>query len=117
MLRATSEIAVAIMVPSVNEKPSSRASWCPAWRAATMSEGPATSTAMSLRTVTPDRLTPCKLMVQQRKPFLQIQGGVHIVELEAQLDHGKGHLGLYTDDHGFRTAQPRHVRDRPQRPR
>src|SRR5690625_4861179 len=108
MFRASSEMAVAIIVTSVSEKPRSWASWCPACRAVTMSSRCATSTTMSSDTVASDRLPLCELAVQQRKPLLQIQGGVHVVEREAQLDHRTGNLGLDTDDHRLRAAQPGH---------
>src|ERR1700682_4244906 len=117
MFLAISEIAVAIIVTSVSEKPSCRASSCPAWRAATMSSELLTSTTKSVGTVTPDRrLARIQLPIQQRKPFFEVQRCVHVVEHQAELDHCEGHLGLQPDDHGVRATQPSHVGDRAYRP-
>src|SRR5512133_2483156 len=101
MLRAISEIAVAIIVTSVSEKPSWRASSCPAWRAITMSSELLTSTTNSAPTVAPiRRLAGFQVPIQKRKSLLQIQRGVHVVEHQPQLDHREGHLGLQAHDHG-----------------
>src|SRR5258708_16703076 len=117
MFLAISEIAVAIIVTSVSEKPSCRASSCPAWRAATMSSELLTSTTKSVGTVAPDRrLARVQLPIQQRKPFFEVQRRLHVVEHQAELDHGEGHLRLQADDHRIRAAQPRHVGDRAYRP-
>src|SRR4029453_965282 len=117
MLRAISEIAVAIIVTSVSEKPSCRASSCPACRAATMSSELLTSTTKSVGTVATDRrLARFQLPIQQRKTFFEVQRRVHVVEHQSELDHGEGHLGLQPHDHGVRTAQPSHVGDRSYRP-
>src|SRR5690242_16637937 len=117
MLRAISEIAVAIIVTSVSEKPSCLASSWPAWRAATMSSGLLTSTTKSVVTVTPDRrFSTVELAIQQREPFFQIQRGMHVVECQPQLNHRERDFGLQADDDGVRAAQSGHVRDRAQRP-
>src|SRR4051794_6884971 len=117
MLRAISEIAVAIIVTSVNENPSWRASSCPAWRAVTMSSGLMMSTTKSAATVAPIRRVPrFELPIQQRKALFQIQRRVHVVEHQPELHHCEGHLRLQPDDHGVRAAQPSHVGDRAYRP-
>src|ERR1700681_2367686 len=117
MFLAISEIAVAIIVTSVSEKPSCRASSCPAWRAATMSSELLTSTTKSVGTVTPDRrLTRFQLPIQQRKTFFEVQRRVHVVEHQPELDHREGHLRLQPDDHRIRAPQPGHVGDRSYRP-
>src|SRR5580692_3936057 len=100
MLRATSEIAVAIIVTSVSEKPNLRAKLWPACRAATMSSGLPTSTVTSSATVESDRFPQPQLAIQQRQTLFQIQRRVHIVEHQPQLDHGKRHLRLQADNHG-----------------
>src|SRR4051794_8920467 len=105
MLRAISEIAVAIMVTSVSEKPSCRASSWPAWRAVTMSSGLLTSTTKSAATIGPvRRLLRFELSVQQRKTFLEVQSRIHVVEHQPELNHREGHLGLQPHDHGVRPA-------------
>src|SRR5690349_13534044 len=118
MLRAISEIAVAIIVTSVNEKPSWRASSCPAWRAVTISSGLLMSTTKSVGTIASDRRLPVvELAVQQCKTLFQVQRGVHVVEGQPQLNHGERDFGLQTHDHRVRAAQPGHVRDGSKRPR
>src|SRR5947208_2457711 len=117
MLRAISEIAVAIIVTSVSEKPSWRASSCPAWRAVTMSSELLTSTTKSVGTVAPDRRSArFQLPIQQRETFFEVQRCIHVVEHQPELDHCEGHLRLQPDDHGVRAAQPGHVGDRAARP-
>src|ERR1700744_4862090 len=116
MLRATSEIAVAIMVTSVNEKPRSWASWWPAWRAATMSSGWPTSTTTSSTTVTSDRFARSQSPVQQRETLLEVQRGVHVNKEDAELDHRERHFGLQPHDYGVGAAQLGHVCNRLQRP-
>src|ERR1700757_1432922 len=111
MFRAISEIAVAIMVTSVTENPRSSASWWPALRASTMSSGLSMLTTMSPATIAPDR----RFATQQAKALFEIQRGVHVVERQPQLDHGKSHLWLQTHDHSVCAAQPGHMRDGPQR--
>src|SRR5437660_9112 len=113
MLRAISEIAVAIIVTSVRVNPKSIASWWPALRAATMSSEVLMATTVSAATVAPDhRFTQPQLLVQQRYALFEIERGAHIVEGQPQLHHGERHLWLQTDDHRGRPAQPGHVRDR-----
>ena len=118
MLRAISEIAVAIIVTSVSEKPSCRASSMPglAGRDDVVGVVDRDHDSQSA-TVAPDRrFADPQLPVQQREALFEVQRGVHVVERQAQLDHGERHLGLQADDHGVRAAQPGHVRDRAQRP-
>src|SRR5258707_12527843 len=100
MLRATSEIAVAIIVTSVSEKPNLRAKLWPACRAATMSSGLPTSMVTSSATREYDRFPHPQLAIQQCQTLFQIQRRAHIVEHHPHLDHGKRHLVLHADHHG-----------------
>src|SRR4051794_36354047 len=107
MLRATSEIAVASRVWSVELSSSSLASSRARWRAVTTSASD--SMAIRLSASTGERLL--ELGLQQRQPLFEVQGGLDVLELHPELDHGEGHLGLDADDHRLGAAQPRHVRD------
>src|SRR4051812_33840486 len=107
MLRATSEIAVASSVWSVELRSSSFASSRARWRAVTTSASDSIAIRLSASTV--DRLL--ELVPEQRQPLLEIEGGLDVLELHPELDHREGHLGLDPDDHRLRPAQPRHVRD------
>src|SRR4051812_237172 len=113
MLRATSEIAVARSVWSVLLSSRSPASSRARWRAVTTSASD--SIAMRLSACTGERLL--QLVAQQRQPFLEIQRGLHVLELHAELDHRERDLRLDADDHGLGAAQARHVRDPAQRAR
>src|SRR5215210_6723829 len=107
MLRATSEIAVASSVWSVELRSSSPASSRARWRAVTTSASDSIAIRLSASTV--ERLL--ELGLQQRQPLLEIEGGLDVLELHAQLDHREGDLGLDADDHRLGAAQPGHVRD------
>src|SRR3954464_7621210 len=100
MFLAISEMAVAIIVTSVSEKPSSRASLCPACRAVTMSSESRTSTTVSVGNVSSFYRSARgrRLRVEQREPLLQVECGVHPVEDQAELHHREGDLGLQTHD-------------------
>src|SRR5207248_8050808 len=113
MLRATSEIAVTISVRSIVEKPSRADSSRPFSRAATTSASELTWTKTS--SVTVGGLL--ELRVEEGKPLLEVQGGVHVFEAHSELDHRKGHLGLNAHDHRLCATQSRHVGDPAQRPR
>src|SRR3954453_17217053 len=107
MLRATSEIAVASSVWSVELSSSSAASSRARWRAVTTSASDSIAIRPSASTV--ERLL--ELVAQQRQPFLEVQGGLDVLELHPELDHGEGNLGLDADDHRLGAAQARHVGD------
>src|SRR6267378_4649834 len=118
MLRAISEMAAAITVWSPLENPASAARSRPRWRAVTTSTSAAIGISSSSATVDASRAAldaELRLLVEEEEAFLEIQGGGHTFEREAELHHREGDLGLNPDDHRFRTAQPRHVRDVPQR--
>src|SRR5215203_1001744 len=107
MLRATSEIAVASSVWSVELSSRSAASSRARWRAVTTSASD--SIAMRLSTSTVERLL--QLGLQQREPLFEVQGGLDVLELHPELDHREGDLGLDADDHRLGPAQAGHVRD------
>src|SRR5487761_1273449 len=110
MLRATSEMAVAIMVASTAEKPSSWASCRPAWRVATTSE----SWLIAKRRL--PIAGPLPGQAQAEQGVIQVEGGDDVVEVDTQLGHREGHVGTDAGDHGARTAQVRRVRDGPEQP-
>src|SRR4051794_20592381 len=114
MLRATSEIAVASSVWSVELSSSSTAISRARWRAVTTSASDSIGidTALSAGTVAglPGGL-------QQREALLEVEGRLHVLEAHAQLNHREGHLGLDPDDHRRGAAQAGHHRDPAQRPR
>src|SRR5437660_430654 len=113
MLRATSEMAVAMNVRSVREKPIRSASSRPFWRATTMSAsvviGMTSSSATAVAAPHPGPL------VQEREALLEVQGGMYVLEAHAQLDHGERHLGLDPHDDRDRASKVGHVGDRPER--
>src|SRR3954468_11828403 len=104
MLRATSEIAVASSVWSVELRSSSPASWRARWRAVTTSASDSIAIRSSASTV--GRLL--ELDAQQGQPLLEVERGLHVLELHAELDHRERHLGLDPDDHRLGAAEPRH---------
>src|SRR5919106_1435499 len=103
MLRATSEIAVAMSVASVLEKPSSRARRLPSARATTMSRSEAMGTRTSSSIAFPLSPPP-----EECQPFLQIERGVHPFQGQPQLNQGESHLRLDSDNHRFRPLQLGH---------
>src|SRR5258708_6151761 len=109
MLRATSEMAVAMRVRSVRENPSWAARSLPIWRAATMS----VSADTVMRTSSATALAALEHPVEVRQPLLEVKGGVDLFHAHAELNHGEGHLGLDPDDDHHRPSQPGHVGDRP----
>src|SRR5215207_5116562 len=113
MLRATSEIAVASSVWSVELSSSSPASSRARWRALTTSASDSMAIRLSASTVE----WLLELVLEQRQPFLEVERRLHVLELHAQLDHRERHLGLDPDDHRLGAAQPGHVRDPAQRAR
>src|ERR1041384_6117694 len=112
MLRAISEIAAAITVWSPALKPTCSASSRPCCRALTTS----TSDAMVITTSSDMIAARLDLTVEEHESFLEVQGGRHPFQREAELHYGEGDLRLDADDHRLGAAQPRHVREIAQRP-
>src|SRR5262249_47955853 len=106
MLRATSEIAVAMRVASLAGNPARVASSRPFWRAATMSA----SSSMPTR-VSADTTTSRERGGEDREAILEVERRVDAVESETELDHGGGDLGLDARDHRLRAAQLGGLRD------
>src|ERR1051325_987432 len=94
MLRATSEIAVAMRVASLAGKPAWVASSRPFCRAATMSASWSIPTRVSACTATSRQRGS-----QNREAVLEIERRVDPVEPEAELHHGGGDLGVDARDH------------------
>src|SRR5689334_16340179 len=116
MLRATSEIAVASSVWSVLERSRSAASARARWRAVTTSESDSIAIRSSRRSAaTVAGAFPGRL--EQGEALLEVQRGLHVLEVHPELDHREGHLGLDAHDHGLGAAQPRHLGDAAQRAR
>src|SRR5919202_3865550 len=111
MLRAISEIAVAISVASVLEKPSCVASARPSARAGTMSE----SEVMGTRISSPILAVPPRPSVEHRERLVEIERRVERLEVQVELHHRYRDVGLDTDDHGLRAAEPGGHRDRAKR--
>src|SRR6266540_2389637 len=110
MLRATSEMAVAMSVWSVPEKPQLAASSRPFWRASTMSCSCSMATRTSASSSAP-RAAPRWEQAEHLHAFLEIERGGGAVEGEAELDHGDGDVGLDAHDHRTRAAQAGGVGD------
>src|SRR6266581_985350 len=102
MLRATSEMAVAMKVRSVRVKPSRSASSRPFCRASTMSVSAAIGmTTSSATAVAAPHSGP---LVQKGEALFEVQGSVDILEAHPELDHGERHFGLDPhDDRGRAT--------------
>src|SRR5919199_2963431 len=111
MLRATSEIAVASSVWSVEESASEAASSRARWRAVTTSASDSIGIRLSWSSATRAGLLPG---LQQREALLEVQGGLDVLEAHAELDHRERDLGLDADDHRLGAAQARHLGDPPQ---
>src|SRR4051812_37356806 len=110
MLRAISEIAVASSVWSVLGMSRPTASARARWRAVTTSA----SDSIAIRSAASGAKEP---LLEKREPLLEVQGGLHVLEAHAELDHRERDLRLDADDHGLGAAQPGHHRDPPQRAR
>src|ERR687894_186883 len=113
MLRASSEIAVAMSVGSGRENPSRCASARPSARAVTRSASAAISTRISPLSVA----MASRPAVEQGQGLVQVQGGPQRLHVEPELDHGDGDVRLDAYEHGLRSAQPGGDRDLAQRPR
>src|SRR5262245_63597602 len=131
MLRASSEMAVAIIVRLLSEKPRRWARARPRWRAATMSrserigtrDSSFTGTCLSTATHSSEEkdsrrrslAKSCRLTVAAALGFLPIQVGQTLLQVErrrdpfegqAQLHHREGNFGLNADDDRLGAAQP-----------
>src|SRR6266511_6022398 len=106
MLRATSEMAAAIMVRSLPSKPSLVAAARPCWRALTMSA----AELIDIRSSLGMRAGPYGMSVQISQPLLQIQGCSDPFQGQPQLHHREGDIRLDADNDGLRPAQFEHVR-------
>src|SRR5437899_7760090 len=105
IFRANSEMAVASSVESVDTKPNSVANSRPFCRAATTSASVLIVTTASLAT---GRMS-LRFLVQKCKPFFQIQGCVHSLQRQAELNHRKCYFRLNPHDYGFCPTQPGHM--------
>src|SRR5437773_9256885 len=105
MLRATSEMAVAIKVKSDPPKPNCIPSWRPFWRAVTMSDAQLMATRVSFCMTH----APASHPAQVGQPFLEVQSSAHPFQGQSQLHHGKGHVGLDANNHRFGSAQFEHM--------
>ena len=101
MLRATSEMAVAITVRSLPLNPACEANCRPSSLAVTMSAPERMGTRASLFT----DAAPFGSFTEQGQALFEIQCGLHFSQREAQLHHGKGYLRLNPDDGGLGAAQ------------
>src|SRR5260221_8964891 len=108
MLRASSEMAVAIKCWSVGLKPIAAASDRPAWRALTMSASVLMTTATTFSGRSPGKGSAAKTAprVEQVQPGIEVQCGCHTVQLEAEPRHCEGDLGADPDDHRFGAPEP-----------
>src|SRR5438105_10207247 len=104
MLRAISEIAVAIRVRSPGRKPSSVARARPCWRAMTMSISDTIGTSVSVSTGRRGARS-----VEGLESLFQVESGQHAFQPQTELDHGEGDLRLDSDDHRLRPSQLDHV--------
>src|SRR5579859_139509 len=107
ILRATSDIAVAITVRSEPLKPSSDASVRPFWRAVTISTAELTGTRNSFSMFQ----VSSGYAVEICQPFLQIKGCAYAFQRQPQLHHRKRNFRLDAHNHRFRAPQFQHMRD------
>src|SRR5947207_2902907 len=109
MLRATSEMAVAMRASSGEGKPSSVASARPALRATTMSA----SEWIGMLISSSIAASP-ELPAQLEQSLVEVERGVDVAQRHPELHHREGHVGLDPDQHRLGPAQPQRRRDRPQ---
>src|SRR4051794_37340461 len=112
MLRAISEMAVAMMVRSLPAKPIWAARSRPVCRAATISP------SRSMGTRVPSGVTGGLVHQgpQHLEALIEVERGGDTFEREAELDHGEGHVGLDADDDHGGAAQLGGLRDAAQHP-
>src|SRR6185295_12251202 len=96
MLRATSEIAVAMIVRLLLENPACAARARPCCRAETISVDDCIRTRISrsMRVLEP--------LVQERQTFFEVERSGHVLQSEPELHHRQRHLRLNADDHRLR---------------
>src|SRR5688572_25548699 len=113
MLRASSEMAVAMRVTSVDENPIWAARARPFCRAATMSTSDWIGTRMSSGTSADSGLLSAVRgsPIEMGQTLFQVERGCHTLQGQAQLNHGKCDFRLDADDDCFGAAQADHVRD------
>src|SRR5579871_4688108 len=109
MLRATSEIAVAISVRSLAVNFSGFASSRAFWRASSTSASARICTTSSAAMVVDPEL------LQEGETLFEIKSRIDPLEGEAELDHGKGDFRLDAHDDGRGAKQLDHLRDPAQR--
>src|SRR5438045_8431971 len=114
MFLAISEIAVAMSVCSVLEKPQPAASSRPFCRATTTSISRTIGTRCSAGIIRFPRFSPT---LQDLEPLLEIERGRDALERQSELHHGERHLGLDTDDDGIGSAELGRVGDSADGPR
>src|ERR1700754_949650 len=95
MLRAISEIAVAINVGSGRSKPSRSAIARPSARAATRSS----SVLITRRTSSLIPVIPLRQAIEQSRRFVEVECHLQRFEVQSELDHGDGYIRGDTDDH------------------
>src|SRR5215472_10517635 len=108
MLRAISEMASAMMVCSVLEKPMPPASARPFWRAVTMSSSRSIGTWTSAGTTAAPPCEGCQVI----ETFFEIERRYDALEVQAQLHHGERDVWLDADNDRARTSQLGDVHDR-----
>src|SRR5258706_1479535 len=106
MLRAASEMAVAIKACSLLEKPISTASARPCWRAVTISASALIRTTVSTLRMPVLNL---RLLIQIDQTFFEVKGSCFILQCHAKLNHGKGNLGLNPHNNSLCAAQFQHL--------
>src|SRR6185437_16878215 len=111
MLRAISEIAVAMSVGSGRGNPSRSAIARPSARAVTRSA----SELIATRTSSLIARVPVCWAAEERPCGVEVQRGAERLEVQAELHHRDRDVGLDADDHGLGAAEPRAQHDRPQR--
>src|SRR6266568_8319450 len=109
MLRATSEIAVAISVSSLPENRRDFASSRAFCRASnTSASARICTTSSSLMAIDPRHL-------QDLEAFLEVESCRGVLERQSELHHREGHLGLDAHDDGGGAQQFDHLGDAAQR--
>src|SRR3954454_14550262 len=106
MLRASSEIAVAMSVASPGVKLSAVATERPVWRAVTMSRSDRMGTRISFSKCSSARL---ELAIQVGHPFFQVESSGDVLHPQSELHHRERDVGLDPDDDGLRAPQPDHL--------
>src|ERR1700736_877374 len=114
MLRAISEMAVAIMVRSLPTKPMLEARSRPFWRAAMIS--PSWAKCSSVASC-PTLRALAHAGGQEFQALFEIERGGYVLERQAELNHRNGYVRKDPDDNHFGAPQFRGLGDSAQRPR